>query len=248
MPSPPRNGPAHGRKSQTSVQPRRPATPAPSVPAMSPGPAPASSPPRSRQYPLLYLLPGPRIELQQLVKRWISAKRVTLQNRTASRHNFRKCHLTCEKAGHGGLISRIHHCSSRATRSRNLAPQSQRRKAILIRWLEIELQRLCQIKLPSRRRCPIGPGQGILNRQLHVRRTKLGDHRPVDEFYQRVNNRLRMNDHVDLVGSQIKEPPRLDNLQCLIHHRGRIDRDFLAHLPRRMRQGVGYRGSLHFTT
>ena len=90
---------------------------------------------------------------------------------------------------------------------------------------------------PSR---PLGPGQGILDRQLHVRRAQLGHHRAVDEFYQRMDDRLRMDHHVDLLGPQVEQPAGLDDLQGLVHHRGRIDRDLRPHVPGGMGQGVGH--------
>ena len=39
------------------------------------------------------------------------------------------------------------------------------------------------------------PRQGVLDRQLHVRRTQLGDHRTIHEFYHGMHDRLRMNHH-----------------------------------------------------
>ena len=80
--------------------------------------------------------------------------------------------------------------------------------------------------------------QRILDRQLHVRRAELGDHRAVDEFHQRMDDRLRVHDHVDLLGREIEQPAGFDDLERLVHHRGRIDRDLRAHAPIRMAQGL----------
>ena len=45
-----------------------------------------------------------------------------------------------------------------------------------------------------------------------------------------------MDDDVDLVGGHVEQPVRLDDLEALVHQRGRIDGDLAAHLPRRMTQ------------
>src|ERR1700733_5915732 len=47
-----------------------------------------------------------------------------------------------------------------------------------------------------------------------------------------------MDHHVDLVGPHAEKPPRLDDLEPLVHHRRRVDRDPAAHLPVRMREGL----------
>ena len=47
-----------------------------------------------------------------------------------------------------------------------------------------------------------------------------------------------MDDDVDPLGRQTEEEVRLDDLEALVHHRGRIDRDLRPHLPRGMREGV----------
>ena len=47
-----------------------------------------------------------------------------------------------------------------------------------------------------------GQGQAICNRDAHVRRTELRNHRAVAEFDQTVDNRLRMDDDVELFRSR----------------------------------------------
>ena len=42
-------------------------------------------------------------------------------------------------------------------------------------------------------------------------------------------------------GSQIEQPARLDDLQGLVHHGGRIDADLRPHPPGRMPQRLGDR-------
>ncbi len=47
-----------------------------------------------------------------------------------------------------------------------------------------------------------------------------------------------MNDDIDAVGLHIELPTGLDDFQALIHHRRRVDGDFLSHLPVGMLQGL----------
>ena len=46
----------------------------------------------------------------------------------------------------------------------------------------------------------------VLNRQFHIGRPHLGDHRAIDEFHKRMDNRLRMNHDFDLLRRQIEQP------------------------------------------
>ena len=43
-----------------------------------------------------------------------------------------------------------------------------------------------------------------------------------------------MYDDIDLIHRKIEEPGGFQNFQSFIHHRGRIDRNFTAHIPGRM--------------
>ena len=45
-----------------------------------------------------------------------------------------------------------------------------------------------------------------------------------------------MNHNFDLIEIHTEEPARLDDFKSLVHHRGRINRDSLAHLPIWMRE------------
>ena len=47
-----------------------------------------------------------------------------------------------------------------------------------------------------------------------------------------------MDHHVDLLRREAEQPAALDDLQRLVHHRGRVDRNFRAHGPGGVRQGV----------
>src|SRR5271166_3983887 len=49
---------------------------------------------------------------------------------------------------------------------------------------------------------------------------------------------FRMDDNVNLFGTDTKQPPRLDDLQPLVHQRRRVDGDSAPHPPYWMLQGL----------
>ena len=107
--------------------------------------------------------------------------------------------------------------------------------------------------MPVARNRPVHPGshprhpvrivKRVLDRQLHVRRRELRQHRPVHKLHQGMNHRLGVNQHVDLLFRQGEEPPGFDDLQGLVHHGGRVDRDLGTHPPGGMLEGL-LRGDL----
>ncbi len=82
-------------------------------------------------------------------------------------------------------------------------------------------------------------GQGILDRQLHVRQAHLRFHAAIAELHQAVDDALRMHHDVDLVSLQVEEPFRLDGLQPLVHQARTVDGDLGAHVPVGMLQRLG---------
>ena len=45
---------------------------------------------------------------------------------------------------------------------------------------------------------------------------------------------LTVYDDLDLIGRKVKEPARLDEFESLVHQRGGVDRDLVAHAPVRV--------------
>ena len=75
----------------------------------------------------------------------------------------------------------------------------------------------------------------------------MGLERPVDKLHQRMDNRLRMDDDIDVVVGDAKQIVRLDNLKALVEQGRGVDCDSLPHRPRRVRQRIGWRDVLEFT-
>ena len=79
------------------------------------------------------------------------------------------------------------------------------------------------------------------NRDSHVRRTELGDHRAVAKFDEAMNDGLWMDENVEFVRPQCKQVMGLDEFETLVHQRRRIDCYLGAHGPGRMLQGLLHR-------
>ena len=85
----------------------------------------------------------------------------------------------------------------------------------------------------------LGKRERILDGQTHIGHAELGLHRAVLELYGTVNDRLRVDEHLYLFGIDTEEPLRLNHLEALVHHRGRVDGDLRTHVPGGMAQGIG---------
>ena len=85
---------------------------------------------------------------------------------------------------------------------------------------------------------PFRKGQCECNWNSHISYRHFRDHRAVHQLYHRMNYTLRMNYDGDLIGVEVKQSMRLDDLQAFVHEGCRIDRDLVAHSPGGMFQRV----------
>ncbi len=53
-----------------------------------------------------------------------------------------------------------------------------------------------------------------------------------------MNDALPVNSYVDLLERDVKQPPRFDYLESFVDQGCRVDRNFLTHRPRRVRQSL----------
>ena len=83
--------------------------------------------------------------------------------------------------------------------------------------------------------------EGILYRQTHIGYAELCFDRTILELYGTVYNRLRVNQNLNLLGIDAKEPLGLNDLEALVHHRSRVDGDLGTHIPCGVPQGISLR-------
>ena len=117
-------------------------------------------------------------------------------------------------------------------------PNCRAGKRLVVGLLEVPGRQLAPVEPPRRARHALRIGQGVLDRQPHVRRRQLGQHRAVHELDERVDDRFGVDDDLDLLGRQAEQPAGLDHLQGLVHQRGGIDGDLRPHAPGRVAQGL----------
>ena len=79
--------------------------------------------------------------------------------------------------------------------------------------------------------------QGEGDRHAHVRIAEVGERGAIAQVHEAVHDGLRMDDHVQPVIREPEQVVGLDQLQPLVHQRGRVDRDLASHVP----GGVGER-------
>ena len=83
---------------------------------------------------------------------------------------------------------------------------------------------------------PLGVVQRVGDRHPHVRIAEVGQRGAVAQLDQAVDDRLGVDDDVDLLVGRPEQVVGLDQLEALVHQRGRVDRDLAAHRPGRMRE------------
>ena len=83
--------------------------------------------------------------------------------------------------------------------------------------------------------------EGILDGQTHIGHTQLSLYTSILELYGTVYDRLRMNQHLNLIGFYPEEPFGFNDLEALVHHRSRVDGDLGTHIPCGVPQGISLR-------
>ena len=80
----------------------------------------------------------------------------------------------------------------------------------------------------------LGVVQRVGDRHAHVRVAEVRERRAVAQLDQAVDDRLRVDDDVDLLVRRAEQVVGLDQLEPLVHQRRRVDRDLAAHRPGRV--------------
>ncbi|RML72609.1 hypothetical protein APX70_06630 [Pseudomonas syringae pv. maculicola] len=95
--------------------------------------------------------------------------------------------------------------------------------------MEIQLTNAKQIQWRDARVYTCRPCQCIGNRRTHVGITQLGQYRAINVIDQRVDHALRVNHHLYLIRACVEQPAGFNQLQPLVHHGRRIDRNLAPH-------------------
>ncbi len=113
---------------------------------------------------------------------------------------------------------------------------------LLVVWFE-ELQILCleKVETLALQRQALREGEGILDRQAHIRHDQLGLDGSVHKLYGTMHHALRMDEHLYLVGRYAEKPLRFRHLKSLVHEGSRVDGYLGAHIPGRMLEGISCR-------
>ncbi len=136
----------------------------------------------------------------------------------------------------GDLVGGVEHGRSGPTDGAGPASQRHGGKGLVVERVERPAMRHRPVEAGRGIGHPLRPGQAPCDRQAHVRRAGMGQRRAVHELHQRVDHRLRVHHDDDPVHRHVEEQVRLDDLEALVHQRGRVDRDDRSHRPGRVRQ------------
>ena len=143
--------------------------------------------------------------------------------------------LRREKRADRDFVGGVQHRRRAAARAQGCARELEARKPRAVGLLEVQLAQRRKIKSLDAGLDAVRIAERKCDRRAHVGISELREQRAVDVLDQRMNHALRMDDDLDHAFSGIEQPARFDDFQPLVHHGGRIDRNFAPHYPVRMR-------------
>ena len=143
----------------------------------------------------------------------------------------------CKEKIHCGLVGGVEHYATSATVFQHLPGQPETGKSAFVRFMKGK--RLCRkVKRRYVDRYAARPEQAGRNGHAHVRRAELGKLAAIVKFHKRMHHGLRMHQHLDAFGRHAVEVKSLNDLQPLVHERGRINGDLGPHAPVGMLEGL----------
>ena len=183
----------------------------------------------------------PSVFLEELLERRLEDARALHHRRFDDVVDVEEVDGALEEGADGDLIGRVEDAGHRAAHLAGLIGEAQSLERVGVRLLEGQVLELPEVEALEVGRLARRIRQGVLDWQLHVRAAELRDDGAVAELDHRVDDALRVDDDLDLVIVDTVEPLRLDDLKALVDERGRVDRDLLPHIPRRMREDLRLR-------
>ena len=180
----------------------------------------------------------PAVGLDDVLGRVGARSIMPVENRFQNLGDRQPRDAAVEERGHRDLVGGVEPGRRRVTDAAGLVGQAQAREGVEVGRLEVEPAQLGPVDAPERRADAVGIGERVPDRQAHVGQRELGDGGAVGELHHRVDDRLRVHDHLDAVVADAEQLVGLDHLEALVHQRRRVDGDLRTHAPRRMGQGV----------
>ncbi len=140
-----------------------------------------------------------------------------LQRSLDQGRNFAESEPSVDKFAHRDLVCRIQNRRCGASGRQSPAGDRQSRETRHIGFLEGQGRHPGQIEPRRRGRHAHRPSQAVRYRDSHVRGAQLSNHRSIAEFHQAMDDGLRMDDDVQLIGFQREQMLRLDQFQAFVH-------------------------------
>ena len=125
-----------------------------------------------------------------------------IHRRSMTRGNGRKAERPVEKRSTATSLAAFRTTGRVPPASQRAIRKIQTRETVAVRRVKLQRAR-ARRSSDGERALPSAPGYetGVLNRQAHVGDAQLRDHRAVDQLHHRVDDRLRVHHHVDLIGA-----------------------------------------------
>ena len=151
--------------------------------------------------------------------------------------NVEKPDPPLQEGGHGHLVSGVECRRNGTSRPSCRVSEIERREGVAVNRLERQIGP-GQVEPGKTARCALRIGKGVLDRDAHVGGAQVSLQRSVHELHQGVDDALRMDHHIHPVESQTEQEVGFDDLQTLVHQRGRVDGYPRPHVPGGMGQGL----------
>src|SRR5262245_31744145 len=152
--------------------------------------------------------------------------------------NLGEADCSVKERRHRHLVGRIENCRGASAFSERLSGELKAREPVGVGLFEREGPDLGQIQPGGVARKSSRIAEGVQDGDSHIGDTELRNHRAVEVLHHRMDDRLGMDQDLDLLRGQVEEPARFDDLEPLVHQCGGVYRDLRAHFPRRMLEGL----------
>ncbi len=162
----------------------------------------------------------------------------TVESATDGLHDVEETDTSGEKVGNSDLVGSVESAKSSTAGEKAIAGEPEGGVTDLVDLRESQRRKVGPRKGRAGSAQALGKRQGVRDRNVHIGQAELSLQGPVLELDHRVDNRLRVEKHVNLFGRKAKQPMGLDNLETLVNQSCRIDSDLRAHRPVGVGEGL----------